>query len=385
MLMIKKAKMLQNGEETLLDILIDEKIISKVGPAIDTPEDAKVIDAKGAYVTPGLVDAYVYIGVRESEAGSEGRDQDEISGPIQPHVRALDGVNWKDSAFRYALGGGVTTVATGPAEANVMGGQGLIVNINENLPEEGVLKEPGSLRIALGKAPKSTYSEGPKMPSTRMGIAAMVRDHFMRAREYGENRKKKSKPKFDMVLDALLTVMKESIPVSFFARRSHDIVTAIRLIKEFDLNGIVAGATEAHMVSDFLAESKVPVIFIPPLVDKMDPEFRNSTFKTAGILKKAGVEVAVATGAPSPPAHHLSLMAALCAKEGLDRQSAIDAITRVPAELFGLGSKIGCAMPGCIADIVIWDGNPLQLLGAPSLVLASGQVVFDASKDPKPW
>ncbi len=117
----------------------------------------------------------------------------------------------------------------------------------------------------------------------------------------------------------------------------------------------------------------------------MDPEFRNSTFKTAGILKKAGVEVAIATGAPSPPAHHLSLMAALCAKEGLDRQSAIDAITRVPAELFGLGSKIGCAMPGCIADIVIWDGNPLQLLGAPSLVLASGQVVFDASKDPKPW
>ncbi len=385
MLIIKKAKILQNGREAFQDILIEDKTIIEVGPVIDAPENAVIIDAKCAHVTPGLIDAYVHIGVEESEAGDEGKDQDEVSGPIQPHVRALDGVNWNDNAFRYALGGGVTSVATGPAEANVMGGQGLIINIGNNAPQNGVIKEPASLRMALGKTPKSTYSKAPQMPTTRMGIAAMIRDYLARASEYAQNSRKENKPKYDMVLDALSGILEGNVPISFFAKKSHDIVTAVRLIKEYGLNGMVAGASEAHFVADFLAENEVPVVFVPPLVDKMDPDSKNSTFKTAGLLEKAGVTVAISTGGPMLPVHHLSLLVAICAKEGLSRQAAVDAVTKVPARLFGLESQVGSLKPGCIADVVIWDGDPLQLLGAPSLVLASGQVVFDASKDTKPW
>lgn len=383
MLVIKNARLTKEG--TPVDIAVENGLISEIGTGLaEGLPGPQVVEANGSFVTPGLIDSNVYIGLLETEAGDEGRDQDEVSGPVQPHLRALDAIHWEDNGFFYALGGGITTVVTGPGRANVFGGQALAMRTAGKGVAGRLIKEPCSLRVSMGDPAKNAYKDGPKMPATRMGTAAMVREQFIKARDYAEGKNGDGKPKFDMALEAIARFLEERLPVTFHAKRSDDIVTAIRIIREFDLNGVIVGAKEGHKVAKHIAESGVPVIFIPQIMGAMEYEDKGSTFETAAALKEAGVKLAISSGAPRPPAQHLTLLAALCRKAGLDRQSALQAITSVPAEIFGLGG-LGRVEVGAPADIVIWNGDPFDLKGYPEQVFSDGSLVFDAEKDQLPW
>jgi len=382
------------GETSLL---LDAAIVS-VDRAIELPEDSECIDVDGAYVTPGLVDAHVYMGLWCTGAGSEGRDLSDSNGTIQPQLRALDSVDWDDANFGRALAGGVATVVTGPGESNVFGGQALAMRTEECSVDGRVVRGVASLRVALGHEPKTTYSKSVQYPSTRMGVAAVVREQFMKAQEYAigcrEAADSAKRPKFDFTLQTLAEVMARRTPVTFYAAKANDIVTAVRMTKEFDLSGIIVGATEGHMVAEFLGESGMPVVFIPMMDGRMSVETRNATFETAAALAEAGVDVAISTGAPSLPSEYLPVMAALCMKAGLPRESALRAITGGPAAMFGLAQNgLGNAVtagPGHIAcgapaDVVVWEGDPFSLTGRPKLVIAAGKVAYDASRDEAPW
>jgi len=231
-----------------------------------------------------------------------------------------------------------------------------------------------------------------------MGVAAVVREQFMKAQEYAigcrEATDSGKRPKFDFTLQTLAEVMAQRTPVTFYASKANDIVTAVRITKEFDLSGIIVGATEGHMVAEFLGEAGMPVVFIPMMDGRMSVETRNATFETAAALAEAGVDVAISTGAPSLPSEYLPVMAALCMKAGLPRESALRAITGGPAAMFGLAQNgLGNAVtvgPGHIAcgapaDAVVWEGDPLSLTGRPKLVIAAGKVAHNAFRDEAPW
>lgn len=388
MLLIRNGRILaKDGSEVAGDILIDGYLISQVGIGLQVPEGCEVLDVGGDLITPGLVDSHVYIGLLETEAGDEGRDDNEKSGPIQPHLRSIDAIHWTDHAFGLALAGGVTTVITGPGTANVMGGQSLAMKTLDCPLERRILQETVSLRITLSESAKRTYrEEGPKIPTTRMGTASLVRENFLRAREYAESRKEGKNGKIDLKLESLAKVLAEKLPVTFYARRANDIATALRLIKEFGLNGVIAGATEAHLISKHIAASGVPVIFIPLIHGRLSYEERNATFKTIAALKSAGVEFAISSGAPSPPSQHLALLVALCAKVGLTAAEALNAVTLNPARFFGLDDVVGSIEPGKQADIVVWKGHPFfDLLSHPKYVISGGRIVYNHFRDENPW
>jgi imidazolonepropionase-like amidohydrolase len=229
-----------------------------------------------------------------------------------------------------------------------------------------------------------------------MGVAAVVREQFMKAQEYEAGCREATsiarRPKFDFALHTLAEVMARKTPVTFYAHKANDIVTAVRLTREFDLDGIIVGATEGCLVAEFLGECGVPVVFIPLLDGRMSVETRNATFETAAVLAAAGVDVAISTGAPSLPSEYLPVIAALCMKAGLARDTALRAITSSPAAIFGLvqNGPQNTAGPGHIAcgapaDLVVWEGDPFSLTGRPRLVIASGNVAFDSCINEAPW
>lgn len=396
MIAIKNAVLFDGVREVgETDLLLDAAIVS-MGRAAELPRDVECIDVDGAYVTPGLVDAHVYMGLWCTGAGSEGRDHNDSNGTVQPQLRALDSVDWDDANFGRALAGGVATVVTGSGESNIFGGQAVAMRTERCAVTDRVLRDSVSLRVSLGHDPKTTYSKSIQYPSTRMGVAAVVREQFVKAQEYEAGCREAigiaKRPKFDSALHTLAEVMARKTPVTFYADKANDIVTAVRLTREFDLNGIIVGATEGCLVAEFLGESGVPVVFIPLLDGRMSVETRNSTFETAAVLAAAGVDVAISTGAPSLPSEYLPVIAALCMKAGLARDTALRAITSSPAAIFGLvqNGPQNTAGPGHIAcgapaDLVVWEGDPFSLTGWPRLVIAAGNVAFDSCIDEAPW
>ncbi|MBQ8160862.1 MAG: amidohydrolase [Clostridia bacterium] len=346
------------------DVLVsDEGKIAAVGTSIACPEGTEIFDATGLLVTPGLVDAHTHIGLDEESIRWEGNDYNEMSDPVTPHMRGIDGINPQDEAFPLALSGGVTSAVTGPGSANVIGGTFSAIKLYGKSVDEMIIRDPVAMKTAFGENPKGCYGQqGRKAPVTRMGIAALLRDELRKAQRYEESKAKveEGKPEpYDMKLEALLPVLHGEIPLKCHAHRADDMLTAIRIAEEFGIRITLDHCTDGHLIADILAEKGYPVLVGPSLGDKSKFELKNKTFATAGILYSHGLEVCIITDAPVIPLYHLALCAGLAMRDGLPEDAAWRAITINPAKVAGVDDRIGSLEVGKDADIAIFDANPL--------------------------
>ena len=390
MLLIKNARLLTMAGDEYNNgyIAAEEGKITALGgdgaeaERLETAMCSEVIDAKGCYVLPGFIDAHCHVGMWEDAVGFEGDDGNEMTDPVTPHLRAIDAVYYADRSFTEAREGGVTTVVTGPGSANVIGGQFAALKTYGRSVEDMLLREPIAMKVAFGENPKSVYHEKRQSPMTRMATAAILRESLMKAREYRQmldDYKRDSenfdKPDYDMKLEALLKVLNGEIPLKAHAHRADDILTALRIAKEFGLKITIDHCTEGHLIKDILLEEKVPVIIGPFLTDRSKIELRNQSTKTPGVLSRAGVKIAIMTDHPCTPVQYLPLCAAVAVKEGMDEYEALKAITINAAEITGIADRVGSLEVGKDADIIIMDGPPLELKSRVLYTIINGQVV----------
>ena len=352
---------IENGQ-----ILIDNGKILAVGKKVEAPEGCEVFDAKGMLITPGLIDAHTHIGLHEEAIRWEGMDYNEMSAPITPQVRGIDGINPMDESLGLALEGGVTTAVTGPGSANVIGGTFLAIKLYGNCVDEMVVKDPVAMKAAMGENPKGCYGQdGRKEPVTRMGIAALLRTTLSKAIQYEKDRADKDKPcAFDLQMEALLPMIRKEIPLKVHAHRADDMLTALRVAREFDIDMTFDHCTEGHLIVDQLVKAGKPVLVGPSLGSKSKFELKNKTFATPGIRAKAGLEVCLITDAPVIPLQYLTLVAGLAIRYGMDEEDAWKAITINPAHVAGIDNRVGSLEEGKDADIAIFSGNPLREIQA---------------------
>jgi len=382
MLFIKNGKVLTMAGETYDNgsVLIKDGKILDVGQ-IEAPEGAEIIDAKGHYVLPGFIDAHCHLGMRETAIGFEGDDGNEVTDPVTPHLRGLDAINPMDESFEEARSkGGVTTVATGPGSANVVGGQFCVVKTYGNVIDEMVVKEPLAMKIAFGENPKRCYNGRNETPTTRMGTAAKLRETLFKAKEYKAKLElakddASKKPAFDMKLEALLPVINKEIPLKSHAHRADDIITSLRIAKEFDVNITLEHCTEGHLIADYIKSQNVSAVVGPTFGHKTKFELQNLSFETPKVLLEAGVKIAIMTDSPVIPLHHLNMCAALAMKAGLSEEDALKCITINAAEILELEDRVGSLEKGKDADVVIWDRHPFDLQSSPLYTIINGEIV----------
>ena len=383
MLFIKNAKILtmEAVDYDCASILVENGKIAAIGD-ITAPEGAKVIDAEGLLVTPGLIDAHTHLGMFGTAMRWEGDDGNEMSDPVTPHVRAIDAINAFDESFYDSIQAGVTAVAASPGSANVIGGQLVAFKTGGSKRiDDLVIKEPLAIKCALGENPKNVYGQHKKTaPMTRMGTAAIFRETFMKAKEYLDkknNAKEDKKPDLNVKYEALIPVLERKIPIHIHAHQANDIHTALRLIKEFNIRATIIHCTDAHLIIDDLVAAGLPTIIGPTLGFKTKPEVAHKTFATADALVKAGIKTCITTDHPVIPLQHLNICAALCVQAGMDETEALKAITIYAAQVMGLDEQIGSLAVGKDADIVIWDKNPLEATSHAVYTIINGKVVYE--------
>jgi imidazolonepropionase-like amidohydrolase len=378
-------------------VLVEGGRIVAVGEEVLIPEDAEVYDAAGKVVMPGLIDAHCHVGIFPDGIGWEYSDGNELTDPITPHLRALDAVHPEDLAFKELVAAGVTTVLTGPGSGNVIGGQWVCLKtVPRPSVEEMVLLEPAGMKMALGENPKRVYGEQKKAPSTRMGNAAALRAALVDAQNYlgkwdryeadlntyrskieagDEDEERPKLPERDLKLEALGKVLRREMKARIHAHRADDMLTAIRIAEEFDLDLTLEHATEGHKIADILVAKGVPVTVGPILFSRVKYELREMTPKNPGLMAQAGVKVAIQTDEMSA-VKYLPINAALAVREGMPEEEALRAITIHPAEIIGVADRIGSLEAGKDADIVVWSGHPFDYRTVAELVLVDGQVAY---------
>ena len=358
----------------------DDGKIAAIGDHIEAPSEVQVIDAAGRLVTPGCVEAHCHIGLQETALRWEGTDINEKSDPITPHLRAIDAINPRDEAFGEALKGGVTTVCTGPGSANPVGGQFVVMKLAGERVDDMIVKFPAAMKCAFGENPKNCYGQsGGKQPQTRMATAALIRDLLEKAKRYLEAKEAGKEPNYDMKMEAMLPVMRGEIPLKAHAHRADDILTSIRVAKEFGVKLTLDHCTEGHLIVDELAREGYPAFVGPSLCSKSKPELGDKTFATAGILHKAGVSVSIITDSPVTGQWYLPLCAGLAASEGLPMDEAWKAITINPAQQLGVADRVGSLEVGKDADVVIWTADPLTTIGGKAYTtIVDGKIVYQA-------
>ena len=362
-------------------ILIEAGKIKAVGADLAVPR-RRDHRCPGRVCPPGIIDAHTHIGVYEEGIGFEGADGNEMTNPATPHIRALDAVNPADKAFAGARAGGVTSLAVAPGSANVIGGQVLAMKTWGRVVDDMVIRAPLGLKVAFGENPKRVYSNQKKSPSTRMAVAAILRENLTAARNYLDKLERakddpEKAPDRDLKLEILAKVLRKEIPLRAHAHRADDIITAVRIAEEFDVDIVIEHCTEGHLIADFLAEKGVPAIIGPTLGTRPKVELVNATFRTPGILHKAGVKVALTSDHPVFPVQQLPIQAALVHKHGLPEEEALKAITINAAEILGIANRVGSLEPGKDADIVIFSGHPFHWKTRVEKTLIDGEIVYE--------
>ncbi|WP_195199537.1 amidohydrolase [Faecalispora jeddahensis] len=364
-------------------LLVQDGKIAAVGsmPAPDATGE-EVVDAGGASIYPGFVDAHTHLGMWEDGLTFEGDDGNEDTDPITPQMRGIDAVNPLDRCFEEACAAGVTTVITGPGSANPIGGQLAAVKTAGRRIDNMVVKAPVAMKMALGENPKSTYHGKSQTPSTRMATAALIREELYKTRRYLEDLELSRKdedidpPEYDIKCEALIPVLQRELQVHFHAHRADDIFTAMRLGREFHLDYVIIHGTDGYLITDDLAGEDVPVLSGPILCDRSKPELKNLTPACPGMLQKRGIRIAIVTDHPVVPIQYLPLSAALAVREGLEREEALRAITINPARICHIEDRVGSLEPGKDADFSLFRDDPLQISTKPEMVFVSGRRVF---------
>lgn len=378
MLIIKNAKILTMVDTDIEcgDILIEDGKIKAVGIDLAIPQGAEVVDATGLWALPGFIDAHCHLGMWEDGMGFEGADGNEMTDPVTPHLRAIDAINPVDPCFKEAREAGITTACTGPGSANVIGGQFAAIKTWGNRIDDMILKAPLAVKAAFGENPKRVYHDQKKSPSTRMATAAALRDTLIAAAEYKRKQGTDKQPDRNLKLEVMVEVLEGKLPIKIHAHRADDIITAIRIAKEFGMDYSIEHCTEGYMIVDILKQENVKVILGPLLSERSKIELKNLTYAAPRILAEAGIKFALMTDHPVIPLQYLPVTAALAVREGLDETTALKAITIYAAEITGIADRVGSIEAGKDADIALFNGNPLDYRVKAQRVFIDGREVY---------
>ena len=340
------------------DFRVNKGIFTEIGKNLSPKNNEDTQDLTGFNVYPGMVEAHCHLGMEETAIGFEGNDLNEITNPITPNMRGIDGCNPMDETVQTALEAGITTVAAGPGSANVIGGTFFAYKTKGNCIDEMTIQNPIAMKAAFGENPKRCY-QGKKI-DTRMQISALLRETLEKTKEYLAKKEAGKDVDYDQKLEAMIPVVKKELPLKCHAHRADDILTVIRIAKEYDIEVTLDHATDARCIVEQIKESGFPCICGPSLGHKTKFELKSKSFKTPGVLNKAGILVSIITDSPVIPEQYLSLCAALAAKEGMDEYEAIKAITINPAKILKLDNRIGSIKVGKDADFIICTKNILD-------------------------
>lgn len=352
-------------------ILIRDASIETVGEKIRLPRDTEVWNVKGKVIIPGMIDAHTHLGLRQDGVGAEHSDEDEVEDPIVPQLRALDAINPEDIALRDALRGGVTTVGIMPGSYNVICGQPAAVKVVGRTVEEMLVRTPVGMKIAFGERPKGAYGARRKSPMTRMGIAAILRKALVEAQYYLKRRNGR-----DLRFEALIPVLKREIPLRAHAHRSDDIMTAVRIAREFALRLVIEHGTDGHKVAPELARARVPVVHGPWIKVRGNLEQSGRSPDSPRILIESGVLTSFSTDHPVIPIQNLRLQAMTAVEEGVTPQAALKAVTWNSARIMGIENRVGSLEKGKDADLVILSDLPFNGGSRVEAIIVNGQLAW---------
>lgn len=336
----------------------------------------EIIDAGGNWVMPGIIESHCHIGITEEKHGSMGDDSNEVTDPVTPALRAMDAIDPLDPAFHEAIMAGITSVMAGPGSSNVVGGQFAFLKTHGRCIDDMVILQPAAMKIAFGENPKTNYGDKDICPATRMGIASLLRETLFQARQYYLKKEAGELEAEDFQMESWMPVFRKEIPLKAHVHRADDILTAIRIAKEYGLDLTLDHCTEGHLITEKIVESGFPCIVGPDLTSKSKIEIENLSFKTDKILQENGVLVAITTDHPVSMIRYLPLCAGLSVKQGLPMEEGLKAITINPAIICGVSHRVGSLKPGKDADIVIFSGNPLEIFTQTLYTIIDGEVVY---------
>ncbi|MDF2821112.1 MAG: amidohydrolase [Clostridiales bacterium] len=376
------GKVFDSGDVLIEDgkiVLIDEKIGIKI------KDNDTVINAEGLWVMPGIIESHCHLGIVEEKKGVEGNDCNESTTPITPYLRAIDAINPLDPAFHNAIQAGITSVMVGPGSANLVGGQFAFIKTHGRVIEKMIVLAPAAMKVSFGENTKNNFKSMNKPPSTRMTIASMLREELYHAVSY-KKKKEKAIEKgedfdFDFKLEPWLAVLNKEIPLKAHVHRTDDILTAIRIAKEFDLNMTLDHCSEGHIIAEEIKASGFPTILGPDLATRNKIECKNADFKIPGVLAKKGIKVAITTDHPVSLIQYLPICAGFAAKKGLSIMEGLKAITINAAEICGVASRVGSLEVGKDADIAIYTGNPMEVFTDTVYTIINGEIVYNIEDD----
>lgn len=335
------------------------------------------IDAKGAWVLPGIIESHCHMGITEEKKGMEGDDCNETVNPITPALRAIDAINSMDAAFDDAVRAGITSAMIGPGSSNVVGGQFAFVKTKGRRIDDLIVMAPAAMKVAFGENPKVNYGGQGKSPATRMAIAAMLREELFRAKDYAKKKEAAGKDfKPDFQYESWLPVLQGKIPIKAHVHRVDDIFTAIRIAEEFGLKMTLDHCSEGHLIAEEIKASGFPAILGPDFASRSKIEVQNAAFKTAGVLSRAGVKVSIMTDHPVSIIGALPLCAGMAVKAGLSMMEGLRAITSNAALICGQKERVGSLETGKDADIAVFDGNPMEVFTNTLYTIINGRVVY---------
>lgn len=364
-------------------ILIDGTKIVDVLERADVPSDCQIVNAEGLEIVPGFVDAHSHLGIPTEGLGVP--DANEGSDPITPHLRAIDAFDPFEPYIERVLQSGVTTVGLLPGssvsfgslieEIGVITGMGSVIKTFVREGRVTVLREKAGMKFAVGAHPKRFFAEKKAPPATRMNIIGLIRENLEAARLYSLKKTSPTSEDFNLKKELLLELLHREFPARVHVHTVRDIISIIGLQTEFGFDLVLDHVTEGYMIADELARRNVPCVVGPLTVTRRGSDLKNISLKNPAVLAKAGVKVALTTDHPTFPAGYLPFHAGIAVREGLDYEMALKAITIVPAEILGVADRVGSIGKGKDADMVLFHGDPLEIISEIRGVMVDGQFV----------
>ena len=373
-------------------LVVEGGKIVAIGAAdqVSVPADARVQDVTGKTIIPGLVDTHSHIGIYPRPAVPANQDGNEATGPVTPGIRAMDAIDPDDPGIRMAVSGGVTTANIMPGSSNVIGGQTIYVKLRGRTIEEMKIpttKVLGGLKMANGENPKG-YGRRQLAPATRMKVAALQREQFIKAREYQKKwqtyqkardagEKPKSVPERDLALEPLVEVLDRKRTVHFHSHRADDLMTAVRIAEEFGFELVLHHVTEGYRVADQLAQHHIPCSLT--LVDSPGGKLEAAAIieESAAILYKTGIKLAINTDDFITDSRIFLRTASAAVRSGIPDEAVLKTITLNPAEMLHLEDRIGSLEKSKDADFVVLSGPPFSSYSHVLETYIDGRRVFD--------